>query len=100
LAVRYLPFTAWYGTRISGPGICQRRRQSLRSVVPGTGRHRLRLAGPVPFYGRLGWQVFPGELIVKQRGETAKFTLCGSMTFPLRLQADLDGTIDLLGPPW
>jgi aminoglycoside 2'-N-acetyltransferase I len=53
----------------------------------------------VPFYGRLGWQVFPGDLIVKQHGETTKFTPSGSMTYPLRLQADL-GTIDLLGPPW
>jgi hypothetical protein len=41
----------------------------------------------VSFYEGLGWQVFPGELIVKQHGETTKFTLCGSMTLSLRLRS-------------
>jgi len=54
----------------------------------------------VPFYERLGWRVFPGELVVEQHGVPTKFTLCGSMTYPLRLEAELAGTIDLLGPPW
>jgi aminoglycoside 2'-N-acetyltransferase I len=54
----------------------------------------------VPFYERLGWRFFSGELFVAQHGKTTKFTLCGTMTIPVRLQAELSGTIDLLGPPW
>jgi len=32
--------------------------------------------------------------------KTTRFTLCGTMTLPVRLGDDLGGTIDLLGPPW
>ncbi len=54
----------------------------------------------VPFYERFGWRTFPGELLVTQRGATGPFTLNLCMTAPVRLAEPLDGTIDLLGPPW
>jgi aminoglycoside 2'-N-acetyltransferase I len=54
----------------------------------------------VPFYERLGWQRFPGELLVTQHQATMPFTFNLPMTFPIRLQQPLSGTIDLLGPPW
>jgi GNAT superfamily N-acetyltransferase len=56
--------------------------------------------GLVPFYERLGWRKFPGELFVTQRQVTVPFQLNRPMTIPLRLQEPLTGTIDLLGPPW
>jgi GNAT superfamily N-acetyltransferase len=54
----------------------------------------------VPFYERLGWRKFPGELMVTQRQATVPFTFNLVMTTPLRLQESLVGKIDLLGPPW
>lgn len=54
----------------------------------------------VPFYERLRWRVFPGELLVAQRGTTVPFTFNPCMTTPLRLVEPLTGVIDLLGPPW
>jgi GNAT superfamily N-acetyltransferase len=56
--------------------------------------------GLVPFYERLGWRRFPGELLVAQRQATVPFTLNLAMTTPERLEEPLAGTIDLLGPPW
>jgi aminoglycoside 2'-N-acetyltransferase I len=56
--------------------------------------------GLVPFYERLGWRRFPGELLVTQRRATMPFTFNLVMTTPVRLQEPLAGTIDLLGPPW
>jgi aminoglycoside 2'-N-acetyltransferase I len=56
--------------------------------------------GLVPFYERLGWRRFPGELLVTQRQTTMPFTFNLPMTTPLRLQESLGGKIDLLGPPW
>ena len=57
-------------------------------------------AGLVPFYERLGWRRFPGELLVAQRQATVPFTFNLPMTTPIRLHAPLTGAIDLLGPPW
>jgi GNAT superfamily N-acetyltransferase len=54
----------------------------------------------VPFYERRGWRRFPGDLLVTQQEATVPFTFNLPMTFPLRLQETLRGTIDLLGPPW
>jgi hypothetical protein len=54
----------------------------------------------VPFYERLGWHRFPGDLLVTQRRATVTFTFNLPMTTPLRLQGPLGGTIDLRGPPW
>jgi GNAT superfamily N-acetyltransferase len=56
--------------------------------------------GLVPFYERLGWRKFPGELFVTQKQATVPFTFNLPMTTPLRLQESLGGKIDLLGPPW
>jgi GNAT superfamily N-acetyltransferase len=56
--------------------------------------------GLVPFYERLGWRRFPGELLVAQRRATVPFTFNLTMTTPVRLEEPLAGTIDLLGPPW
>jgi hypothetical protein len=53
-----------------------------------------------PFYERLGWRMFPGNLLVTQRQAAVPFTFNLAMTTPLRLQEPLSGTIDLLGPPW
>jgi hypothetical protein len=54
----------------------------------------------VPFYERLGWRRFPGELLITQRQVTVPFTFNLAMTTTIRLQEPLTGTIDLLGPPW
>jgi hypothetical protein len=54
----------------------------------------------VPYYERLGWQRFPGELLVTQKQATVPFIFDLTMTTPIRLQDSLSGTIDLLGPPW
>lgn len=56
--------------------------------------------GLVPFYERLGWRMFPGDLLVTQHQATVPFTFNLPMTTPLRLQESLGGKIDLLGPPW
>ncbi|SRR6266498_2693788 len=56
--------------------------------------------GLVPFYERLGWRSFPGDLLVAQRQATVPFTFNLAMTTPIRLQEPLTGAIDLLGPPW
>jgi aminoglycoside 2'-N-acetyltransferase I len=54
----------------------------------------------VPFYERLGWQRFRGDLLVKQRGTTVPFTFNLAMTIPVRFLEAVTGTIDLMGPPW
>ncbi len=54
----------------------------------------------VPFYERIGWRMFPCDLLVTQRLATVPFTFNLTMTTPLRLQESLGGKIDLLGPPW
>jgi aminoglycoside 2'-N-acetyltransferase I len=54
----------------------------------------------VPFYERLGWRRFPGELLVTQSQANVPFTFNLPMTIPLRLHESFDGKIDLLGPPW
>jgi GNAT superfamily N-acetyltransferase len=54
----------------------------------------------VPFYARLGWQRFDGELFVTQKNSTVPFTFNLPMTIPLCVEETLRGTIDILGPPW
>jgi GNAT superfamily N-acetyltransferase len=56
--------------------------------------------GLVPFYERLGWRRFPGDLLVTQLQATVPFTFNLAMTTPVRYQEPLSGTIDLMGPPW
>jgi hypothetical protein len=45
-------------------------------------------------------QRFGGRLLVRQKEATVPFTFNLPMIFRLRLQESLDGTINLLGPPW
>ena len=54
----------------------------------------------IPFYERLGWRAFPGDLFVTQNRATVPFTFILPMSAPILLQESLDGSIDLLGPPW
>lgn len=54
----------------------------------------------VPFYERLGWRRFPGELFVTQGAARTPFTFNSPMTIPIRMRESLAGSIDLLGPPW
>ena len=54
----------------------------------------------VPWYEHLGWQRFPGTLLVRQQQATVPFTFNLPMTIAIRLREPLSGTIDLLGPPW
>jgi GNAT superfamily N-acetyltransferase len=54
----------------------------------------------IPFYERLGWRRFQGNLLVTQKENIEPFTFDLPMTMPLRLQESLGGVIDLLGPPW
>jgi GNAT superfamily N-acetyltransferase len=56
--------------------------------------------GLVPFYERLDWRRFPGDIFVAQRDATVPFTFNLPMMIPLRLPESLGGKIDLLGPPW
>jgi GNAT superfamily N-acetyltransferase len=50
----------------------------------------------VPFYERLGWHSFPGDLIVTQHGATVPFTFNLAMTTSIGAEEPLTGTID----PW
>ena len=54
----------------------------------------------VPFYERLGWQRFPGDLFVTHQQATVPFTFNLPMTIPIGLRESLGGIIDLMGPPW
>jgi GNAT superfamily N-acetyltransferase len=54
----------------------------------------------IPFYEHLGWQRFPGEMFVTQRGQRRRFTFNLPMTRAITRQENLTGMIDLLGPPW
>lgn len=54
----------------------------------------------VPFYQRLGWEEFLGDLWVEQRGGRIRFTANDPMVYSIRQDAPRTGTIDLLGLPW
>jgi GNAT superfamily N-acetyltransferase len=54
----------------------------------------------IPFYERVGWRRFPGDLFVTQKQATIPFTFNLPMTVSIRLRESLGGRIDLLGPPW
>ena len=56
--------------------------------------------GLVPFYERLAWRTFPGDLFVTQCQAMVPFIFNLPMTTPILLQEPLGGKIDLLGPPW
>lgn len=52
------------------------------------------------YYGRLGWDLFEGRLLVTQHGVPTEFVFNRAMVCGLRGAAPAGGTIDLLGPPW
>jgi nodulation protein A len=54
----------------------------------------------LPFYGRLGWHRFDGDLRVEQPSGPMRFTVNEVMVLSGRRQAPVSGVIDLLGPPW
>lgn len=54
----------------------------------------------IGFYARLGWRVFPGELVVEQHGRRGAFTVTMPMVRAVRRPAPSGGTIDLCGLPW
>jgi aminoglycoside 2'-N-acetyltransferase I len=54
----------------------------------------------LPFYGRLGWLLFPGRLIVEQPGGPIVFTINRPMVLPGLRPAPQEGVIDLRGFPW
>ena len=54
----------------------------------------------MPFYARLGWQAFEGELWTRQRGERVAFTLLRTLTLDGKEPGPIAGSIDLCGPPW
>ncbi len=53
-----------------------------------------------PFYAKLGWEEFHGQLLVRQQGATTEFTFNKIMTYPLALPQLVEGQLDLMGPPW
>jgi GNAT superfamily N-acetyltransferase len=56
----------------------------------------------IPFYMRLGWQQFPGSLLVRQPGVdgAVPFTVNEPMVISATRRAPEAGTIDLCGHPW
>lgn len=54
----------------------------------------------VPFYRRLGWQEFDGDLMVDQPAGRIRFTANRVMVYPGRQDVPRTGTLDLLGYPW
>ena len=54
----------------------------------------------VPFYGRLGWTVFPGRFVVEQPAGRTVFTINRPMVLSGLRPAPEDGIIDIDGLPW
>ena len=54
----------------------------------------------VPFYGRLGWRTFEGQVFVEQPQGKVEFTANGAMVLDVHEQAPLEGVLDLNGLPW
>lgn len=54
----------------------------------------------VAYYGRLGWAVFEGRLVVTQFGERETFTFNRVMVKGVCGETPAKGTIELAGPPW
>jgi predicted GNAT family N-acyltransferase len=54
----------------------------------------------IGYYWRLGWRVFGGRLLVRQRGVPVEFTFNRVMVCGVQASGPSAGTIDLLGPPW
>lgn len=56
--------------------------------------------GLIPYYQRLGWSVFEGELVTLQNGQPAVFSFNRVMVKDVAGAAPREGVIDLHGPPW
>lgn len=54
----------------------------------------------VPFYSRLGWKTFEGQLFVEQPQGKIEFSANGAMVLDVHEQAPLGGILDLNGLPW
>lgn len=54
----------------------------------------------IPYYERLGWQVFDGDLLTEQPEGKVRFTFNRVMLIPAKVAAPRGGVIDLNGPPW
>jgi GNAT superfamily N-acetyltransferase len=54
----------------------------------------------VAFYGKLGWIIFEGDMVVEQKGQTGPFSFRNVMVLPLKESANVRGNIDLCGLPW
>lgn len=54
----------------------------------------------IPYYGKLGWQVFEGELLVEQPAGKGRFTFNRVMVIPVAGEVPRIGVVDLNGPPW
>lgn len=54
----------------------------------------------IPYYGRLGWEPFHGEMFTEQPEGKVKFTFNRVMVLPVSGAAPGKGVIDLNGPPW
>jgi predicted N-acetyltransferase YhbS len=52
------------------------------------------------YYARLGWREFGGQLLVRQLGAVAEYTLSRAMTHGVESEGPAAGVIDLCGPPW
>ncbi|MFK7803148.1 MAG: GNAT family N-acetyltransferase [Anaerolineae bacterium] len=54
----------------------------------------------IPFYQKLGWRLFEGEMLVDQPSGKQPFTFNRPMVIAGKDQPPLNGTIDLCGLPW
>ncbi|HWB88320.1 MAG TPA: GNAT family N-acetyltransferase [Acidimicrobiia bacterium] len=54
----------------------------------------------VDYYGSLGWRLFPGTTLNRQRGKTEVFTFNRVMVIDVTGPAPDGGTIDVDGPLW
>jgi len=54
----------------------------------------------IPFYERLGWKSFEGQLFVEQPQGKIEFSANDAMVLDVREPAPLNGVLDLNGLPW
>ncbi len=54
----------------------------------------------IPYYSRLGWVDFGGQMLTEQQGRTVPFTFNRVMVIDIMSPAPRTGTIGLRGPPW
>ena len=54
----------------------------------------------VPFYGRLGWRPFEGKIYAEQPQGKIEFSANGAMVLDIKVEAPLNGVLDLNGLPW